>query len=343
MPHRTPVLIATYLEPEYVDRIAAVDDTVEVRYEPDLLPVPRYRCDHGGTPRALDETGRRRWEQALADSEVSFDFDWQAPEALPTRAPRLRWVQATSAGIGGFVERTGLDRTDLRFTTAAGIHAVPLAEFALTGALHFVKGLPHLRRQQRDHRWQRYTTSQLAGRTVCVVGLGGIGRQVAATFAALGTRVVGLGRPGRDYGLDAAVEVRPVDDLDQVLPGTDVLVLCTPLTAQTTGLIGARQLAALPDGAVLVNIARGPVVDEPALVEALTSGRLGGACLDVFSTEPLPGDSPLWDLDNVLVSPHSASTVATENATLTDLFCDNLRRYLDGRPLRNPYRRELGY
>jgi glyoxylate/hydroxypyruvate reductase A len=338
-----PVLISTYLEPDLVERIAAVDARVEVLYAPELLPAPRYTCDHTGVPRSLTDAQQRVWEALLSRAEVAFDFDWQDPAGLPERSPKLRWVQGTSAGIGGFVQRTRLDRTDLRFTTAAGIHAVPLAEFAVTGALYFIKGLPYLGGQQRAHVWRRYTTAQLAGRTVTVVGLGGIGRRVVSVFAGLGTNVVGIGRPGRDYGLDPAVEVHSYTELDSVLARTDVLVLCCPLTPQTEGLIGAGQLSQLPPGAVVVNISRGQVVDEPALIEALRSGSLGGAALDVFASEPLAADSPFWDLDNVLVSPHSASTVVTENAALTDLFCDNLRRFIDGAPLRNEYRRELGY
>lgn len=339
----TAVLIATYLEPEYVDRIAAAAPGVEVLYEPELLPVPRYRCDHTGTPRDLDPAQQARWTELLGRADVAWDFDWQAPAELPVRAPRLRWIQATSAGIGGFVQRTGLDRTDMVFTTAAGIHAVPLAEFAVTGALYFVKGVPELRRRQRARTWQRYTTAQLAGRTVAVVGLGGMGRQVARSFAALGTTVIGLGRTARPHEDLPGVEVRAIAELHDVLPRADVLVLCCPLTPETQGLIGAEQLELLPEGAILVNIARGPVVDEPALIAALTTGGLVGAALDVFATEPLPADSPLWDLDSVLVSPHSASTVASENAAIADLFCDNLRRYLAGEPLRNLYHRDRGY
>jgi glyoxylate/hydroxypyruvate reductase A len=343
MAARVRVLIASYLEPELVQRIAAVDPRIDVMYEPEILPVPRYACDHTGTPRELTAAQQDRWAAALVAADVSFDFDWPAPADLPARAPRLRWVQATSAGIGAFVARTGLDRTDLTVTTAAGIHAVPLAEFAVLGALHFVKAVPRLRARQAAHHWQRHTTAQLAGRTVAVVGLGGVGRQVVAAFAALGTRVLAVGRPGRAYDVAGAASTHSTDELDDLLPRTDVLVLCAPLTERTDGLLCAARIARLKLGAVVVNIARGRLVDEPALVEALRSGALAGAALDVFSTEPLPADSPLWDLDNVLVSPHSASTVDTENAALADLFSDNLRRYLDGRELRNLYRRELGY
>jgi phosphoglycerate dehydrogenase-like enzyme len=133
------------------------------------------------------------------------------------------------------------------------------------------------------------------------------------------------------------------DQLHQVLPEVDALVLACPLTGQTRGLIGAAELALMRRGSVLVNISRGPVVDEEALVAALRAGHLGGACLDVFATEPLPAGSPLWDMPNVIVSPHSAATVAAENGLLTDLFIDNLQRWLAGKPLRNTYDRAAGY
>jgi phosphoglycerate dehydrogenase-like enzyme len=239
--------------------------------------------------------------------------------------------------------RTGLADTSLVATTAAGIHAVPLAEFALAGVLHFTKGLGHLGRWKQSRHWERYTTEQLAGQTVTVVGLGRIGQQVVRSFRALGTQVVAVGRPGGSYDLPDDVELIDTARLRDVLSRTDALVLCCALTEQTHGLIGPAELDALPAHAVLVNISRGQVVDEQALITALESGSLRGACLDVFTTEPLPPESPLWGLDNVIVSPHSASTVAGENALLTALFIDNLRRWIDDEPLINPYRRDLGY
>ncbi|WP_370615225.1 D-2-hydroxyacid dehydrogenase [Mumia sp. Pv 4-285] len=337
------VLISTYLEPEQVDRIAASDPRVKVLYAPELLPVPRYAADHTGARHELDGEQQAAWESLLAQADVAFDFDWQAPEQLSERAPRLRWIQATSAGVGAFMQRTGLHDTDVVVTTAAGIHAVPLAEFAVAGALYFTKGIDELNRRKADKHWERYTTSQLAGRRVTVVGLGGMGRHTVRLFAALGTKLSAVGRPGREYDLPEGVDLFSTDDLDKLLPATDVLVLCTALTPETQGLVDAGRVAALPVGAVVVNISRGQVIDEDALIDALRAGRIAGACLDVFEREPLPDSSPLWDLHNVIVSPHSASTVASENRALTDLFIDNLQRHLDGRPLRNLYRRDLGY
>ena len=334
------VLIASYVEPELVARVRSAWDG-DVLYEPSLLPAPRYAADHNGTRPALDPAAETRWRELLGRAEISFDFDWWQPDRMPDNCPKLRWVQATSAGIGGFVRRHGLDRGDIVFTTAAGAHAVPLAEFALTGALYLVKGVPDLLDRQRRHHWQRYTTRSLAGRRVTVVGLGHIGRHVAEVFAALGTRVVGVARPGGSHPHLPGVTV--TEDVDRALPDTDVLVLATPLTDDTRHLIDRRRLGLLPAGAVLVNVARGPVVDQQALVAALSAGRLGGAALDVTDPEPLPADSPLWDMPNVLLSPHSAATLATENEALVELFVDNLTRWRTGRPLRNRYRDDLGY
>nr|WP_183339825.1 D-2-hydroxyacid dehydrogenase [Microlunatus antarcticus] len=339
----TTVLIASPLEPELVERLASAVPEVEVLFEPDLLPVPRYPCEHGGTKPELDAAQAQRWSDLLASAEVTFDFDWRDPAGTARNAPRLRWVQATSAGIGGFVARTGLDQTPITFTTAAGVHAVPLAEFALTGVLDLAKGIPHLRAQQAAHRWERYATSSVRGRRAVVVGLGSIGRETCRLLDAVGLDVVGVGRPGRTYDVPAGVRVVSTDALDEVLPSAEVVVLATPLTDETTGLLSRARIEGLPAGAIVVNVARGQVVDEAALIEALTSGHLGGAALDVFEVEPLPASSPLWDLPNVIVSPHSASTLVSENAALVDLFVDNLRRYLDGRPLRNTYDATKGY
>jgi len=340
---RVHVLVASPLEPEHVARIEAADPRVSVLYEPDLLPEPRYPCDHNGVPRSLSPAGLDRWAALRQRADVSFDFDWQAPGDMAANCPRLRWVQGTSAGIGGFLDRTGLADTPLVFTTAAGVHAIPLAEFALLGLLYFAKDMPLLARRQRERHWQRLAVGQLAGRRVLLVGLGGTGRAVARLLAAAGVEVTGTARTPRHRDAPGVASFVTPDQLCQVLPAVDALVLACPLTEQTRHLIAARELALMRPGAVLVNISRGQVVDEDALTAALSSGHLGGACLDVFETEPLPASSPLWQLENVIISPHSASTVAAENHLLAELFTDNLQRWLAGRPLRNVYDRTAGY
>ncbi len=280
----------------------------------------------------------------LAGADIAFDFDWRSPGDLLTSAPRLRWVQATSAGIGGFVQRHKLDAGTVVFTTAAGAHATPLAEFAVAGALHFVKDVPGLLASQRAHHWERHVSGVLAGRHAAVVGLGATGRRVVELYSLLGVRVTGVGRPGGSYDLPDGAELATTDDLDALLPTVDILVLACPLTAATDEPDQCRPggRAARPAPSWSTSPA-GQVIDESALTDALAAGRLGGAALDVFEVEPLPGGSPLWDLPNVLVSPHSASTAADENAFLTELFIDNLHRYLGGEPLRNLYHADRGY
>jgi len=337
------VLIASALEPEHVQRIAAVDPRIEVLHAPELLPVPRYQADHHGPSRELTAAQHDRWSSLLSAADVSFDFDWRAPADMAASCPDLRWVQATSSGIGQFMEPTGLDQSDIIFTTAAGVHATALAEFALTGMLYFVKDLPELAQRQAERRWERYTTRQLAGRRVLVVGLGQVGRKVAALFAAVGAETWGVARDPQNLNGAAVTRAADVTTMDELVAEADAIVLCCPLTAETCGLMDRRRLRLLPAGGIVVNISRGQVIDEDAMIEALSDGHLGGAFLDVAAVEPLPRESPLWGMRNVVISPHSASTVESENAALTDIFCDNLRRWLDGTPLRNLYSREKGY
>ncbi len=332
------VLIASYLEPEHVERIRAVDPRLRVAYEPALLGSPRYPADHSATI-ARSSADEARWRALLAEAEVLFDFDQTNRQELPALAPRLRWVQASSAGIGQFVRRMGYGERmpGVVFTTASGVHARPLAEFCAMAMLMFARNAWQMQRLQAEGRWERFGATDLAGRTLGVVGVGRVGVAVARLGQALGMTVLGVKRSVAGFepaelGCD---ELYGPAQLDAVLRRSEYLVLIAPHTDATEGMLGAAQLALLPRGAVLINIGRGSLVDEAALVAALREGRLGGAALDVFEVEPLPPTSPLWALPNVLISPHSASTSDRENGRLTELFCDNLRRYLDGAPLRN--------
>jgi phosphoglycerate dehydrogenase-like enzyme len=337
------VLIASPLEAEHASRIAAADPRINLLYEPELLPVPRYPCDHTGTPRDLDAAAVAKWAGLRRAADISFDFDWHRPEQIEASCPRLRWIQGTSAGIGGFLDRTGLVKSSIVFTTAAGVHGAPLAEFALLGLLHFAKDMPRLAREQAARHWELHATGLLRGSRVLLVGLGGVGREVARLLAAVGVEVCGAGLPGRSYEVTGVTEYVSDTRIADVLGSVDALVLACPLTERTRHLIGRRELALLRPGSVVVNLSRGEVIDENALTEALADGRLGGACLDVFETEPLPAGSPLWAMDNVIISPHSASTVAGENRLLTDLFIDNIGRWLAGEPLRNVFDKDAGY
>jgi phosphoglycerate dehydrogenase-like enzyme len=338
------LVITSALEDDLVDAIRAVDERLDIVYEPDLLAPPRYASDHP-LPVLDDPQARARWDALLDDAEVLFDFG--PLELIPTLGarPQLRWIQATSAGVGQLAERTGLSASAVVVTTASGVHARPLAEFALLGMLMFGKDVLRLSREQREHRWERHSGEEVAGKTVCIIGLGKIGREVARLARGLDARTVGTvrdirGRRPEDLNVERLL---PTEQIDKLLPETDVLVLSAPHTPLTHHLLDARRLALLKPGAIVVNVARGDIVEEPALIEALRSGHLRGAALDVFEQEPLPEYSPLWDLANVFISPHSASTVAAENGRIVELFVENLRRYLRGEPLLNVLDKELRY
>lgn len=344
MTSRDRILVTSPLEPEHVARIRRAAGPIPVEHHPDLLPLARYPADHTGEPLERSPEEEARWRELLRQATILFDFDPTHREDLPELAPRVRWVQATSAGIGQFVRRTRYAERwpGVVFTTASGVHARPLAEWSLLAMLGHVRGLLQIRDAQERRHWERFAGSDLEGRTVVVVGMGAIGTEVARLARAFGMTVIGIKRStaGVDPASLHADALGSPGDLHRFLPRADFLVLAAPHTDETEGMMGEAELGALPRGAVLINIGRGSLVDEPALVRALTpppagTGHLGGAWLDVFATEPLPEDSSLWTLPNVVVSPHSASTSDRENARITDIFCENLRRDRDGEPLLN--------
>ena len=343
----TKVLIASYLEPELVDEIRRVDERVEVLYAPELLAPPRYPADHNGRDMTRTPEEEARWRGLLSRAHVLFDFDRSNARDLPRLAPQVEWIQATSAGIGEFVSRMGYTQSMPRtaITTASGVHAQPLAEFCFMAMFAFHKQLLRMLGDQRRKHWERFAGSDLSGQTLVIVGVGRVGREVARIGQAFGMRVIGVKRsPANTSPRDLHLDVLyGPGDLDRALTEAENLVLIAPHTAETEGMIGARELALLPEGAVFINIGRGALVDEAALVSALRSGRLLGAGLDVFRQEPLPPESPLWTMDNVIICPHSASTSTRENARITDLFCANLRLFLEGRPLMNRYNPLLGF
>lgn len=333
---RVVVAIATPLEPDLVRTIGAVDDRLDVQYQPDLLPPTRYPCDHRGLnsfTRSAEQ--RQQWQTMLSGAEVLFGFPGGTPEGLREVvriSPGLRWIQATAGGAGEQVQAAALTSDELErvlITRAGGVHSGPLAEFAMFGILAFAKRLPRLLADTAARRWDHYPMTELSGQTVLVIGLGAIGTEVARLGAAFGMRVIGMNRTGSG-NVPHVEEVHPSSSLADLLPDVDAVVVTLPLTDQTHHMIDGAALSRMRTGAVLINVGRGGVVDEHALTAALAAGRLGGAALDVFATEPLPSQSPLWDLPNVLISPHTAGLSIRENERIVTLFTDNLRRYLRG-------------
>ena len=340
---RVTVAIATPLEEELVDRIRGVDERLDVLFEPDLLPPPRYPSDHGGDPgftRTVEQ--QQHFTRLVAGAEVALGIPNESPAGLAwlvRAAPDLRFVQCMYAGAGQQVRAADLTVEELdriAFASSSGVHAVPLAEWSLFGILALTKGLPRLLRDKRERRWDHYPLGELPGKTVLVVGLGEIGREVARLADAFGMRVLAVRRT-------ADAHAAGPEQLPELVAEADAVVVTLPLTEETRGLIGRDTFARMRDGAILVNVGRGAVVDEEALVEALGSGKLAGAALDVFAEEPLPASSPLWELENVILSPHTAALSIKENERIVALFGENLRRYLRGDELRSRIRTSVFY
>src|ERR687893_152662 len=343
----TTVVIASYFEEEFVRRIREVDGRLRVLYREDLVPPPMWPGDHVG-PEDWSRTPAEEEEflVMLSEAEVLYDFPRGHVRDLMRVAPKLRWLQGSMAGAGEVAQKAGLQETDVVVTTASGIYSGPLAEFVLMAMLQHAKQLDHLRHDKAEKIWRQGAVGALENKTLCVVGMGCIGRAIAGRARPFGMRVVGLKRTVRedDEAWDHADELYPTAELSSALGEADYVAVTLPGTPETRRLLDAEAMAAIKQGAYFANVGRGSVVDEAALVDALQSGHLSGAALDVFEVEPLPEESPLWELDNVIVSAHTTDVVpALINAAQTDLFCENLRRYLSGEELLNVLDKRLLY
>src|ERR687890_158628 len=343
----TTVVIASYFEEEYVRRIREVDERLRVLYREDLVPPPRWP-GHQAVPEWLESSPEEegRFLAMLGEAEVLYDFPSGHVEDLLEVAPRLRWVQGSMAGAGEVAQRANLGDTDVVVTTASGIYSGPLAEFVLMAMLQHAKGLDDLRGDKAERIWRQGAVGTLERKTLCVVGMGSIGRAIAGRARPFGMRVVGVKRTVRedDEAWDYADELYPTAELHAALREADYVAVTLPGTPETHHLLDEDAFAAVRRGAYFVNVGRGAVVDEAALVGALEDGQLSGAALDVFEVEPLPQESPLWEIDNVIISAHTTDVVPDLiNGSQTDLFCENLRRYLAGEGLINVLDKRLMY
>jgi phosphoglycerate dehydrogenase-like enzyme len=343
----TTVVIASYFEEEFVHRIREVDGQLRVLYREDLVPPPMWPGDHVG-PEDWSRTPAEEEEflMMLSEAEVLYDFPRGHVRDLMRVAPKLRWLQGSMAGAGEVAQKAGLQETDVVVTTASGIYSGPLAEFVLMAMLQHAKYLDRLRRDKAEKVWRRGATGTLERKTLCVVGTGSIGRAIAGRARPFGMRVVGVKRTVRedDAAWEYADELYASAELRTALSEADFVAVTLPGTPETQHLLDAEAIASMKPGAYFSNVGRGAVVDEAALVEALRNGHLSGAALDVFEVEPLPQESPLWELENVIVSAHTTDVVPELiNSAQTDLFCDNLRRYLAGESLINVLDKRLLY
>ncbi len=338
---RLRAVAATPIPEDLAQRVRDLEPRMEFVVEHDLLPPMRLPGDHPGDPgfRRSPED-EQRFRDLVDSAQVLYGIPGEQPDQLARtlRAnPRLEWVQLMPAGGGAQVKGAALDEDELqrvRFTTTAGVHAVPLAEWCEFGLLAGFKSLPRLLGQQRRREWdQRWLMRRLEGSRVLIVGLGSIGRLVAQRLERQDVHVAGTSRHAD--AVPHVAEVIHPRDLAARVGEFDGVVVTLPGTDATRHLVSAEVIAAMRPDAVVVNVGRGTVIDQDALIARLQQGELFAA-LDVTDPEPLPDASPLWSLPNALISPHTAALSDQEDRLIAELFARNATRYLDGEPLINP-------
>lgn len=317
----------TFLE-RYGDELARVSSDVGLDLDPIRVPAdPAER---------LDEASRNRVELSFFSPDIFPDYS-RSFFSTAQGAPNLRWLHIFNAGVDTPVFQRLMQR-GVRLSTSAGASAEPIAQSMIGGLLMLARNFPFWLANQRERRWQPMPPDQvpddLRGQTIVVLGFGAIGRQVGRLAQALGLHVIGIRRRPAEPDDPVDEMLSPAQLLD-VLPRAQWLAITAPLTEETRGLVGAEALSRLPHGARVMNVGRGEIVDEPALIAALRSGRIGGAYLDVFHEEPLPPESPLWDMRNVIISPHNSSVSRGNEARSCAIFFENLARWGRGEPLRN--------
>jgi phosphoglycerate dehydrogenase-like enzyme len=313
------VLVNDQITEDVVPRIRAVDTRLKVTHIGKLMK----------SEKAGDKDAVRVLDGLLAEAEIYAGMFF--PARLLERAPRLKWVQVAQAGVDRILLDEEFRKSPIILTNVGGIHSFAPAEMAIQSCLAWIKRPVECARQKDEHLWQPFSPGVLRGKTMGIVGYGNIGQKVARVAKAFGMWVITTRRSATKQGKARYADlVLPPTQLSQLLAESDFVVLTLPLTPDTYHVMSTDQFKTMKKDALLVNVGRGPVVDEAALAVALRAGEIGGAALDVFETEPLPQDSPLWDLPNLLYSPHIAGYISAYPSMVQDLFVRNLERYVKG-------------
>jgi len=325
------VLVTTPIGDECLRQITAICPKIKIRDVSDLF----------GAEQSGGFSSKECFDTLLAEAEVIYGFG--PPKNIIARAPKLKWIQSTSAGVDSLLD-TDIVQSPVIVTNTRGMHATPLGELVFELILMFAKQAQLCFHLKQERRWEQFIPTVLRSKTVGVVGLGNIGREVARLAKAFGMRVVAIRRSAKRVAHARNVDIMlPRDQLHQLLSESDFVVLTLPLTSETNKLIGEEELRAMKSTAYLINVARGNVVDEEALIRALDENWIAGAGLDVFTTEPLPTESRLWEFPNVIFTPHIGSDMVDYYIQATEMFCENLRRYLSGKKLMNVVNKKKGY
>ena len=286
------------------------------------------------------------FERTAADADVLFNWSGSRDLARQvfSKAPKVKWMHSRSAGLDSLLFPE-LVESPVPLTNGRGVFSASLGEFALAAILYFAKDFRRMIRNQMAGRWEQFDVHEISGQTVGIVGYGDIGRAAAMRARAMGMRILALKRHGAPvYSVDPLVDrIYYPEQRCEMIALCDYIVVATPLTPETRGFIGEAEFAAMKPEAVVINVGRGPVIDEPAMLRALQENRIKGAGLDVFTEEPLPAGHPFYKMENVLLSPHCADHTMDWLDQAMQFFIENFRRYSKGEPLRNVVDKKLGY
>ena len=306
---------------------------------------PRIRVTDASELLAQEQKGdlnsKEKFDAILQDADVIFAA--RLPVDVLKRSLRLKWVQVMAAGVDRHLDKEMIN-SPVVLTNVSGIHAVPIAEYILCTMLMFVKRMPSYYQLKQEKKWIRYDSTVLRGKTLGVIGLGHIGSELARLARCFGMKVIATRRSVTEHSRARYVDqLIPRQRLPDLLSQSDFVALTLPSTSETTHLIGEKELRLMKQTAIIINIGRGNIIDEEALIKALQEHWIAGAGLDVFTSEPLPQDSPLWDLPNVIFTPHIAGSMEDYNAQSTSVFIENLKRFLEGKRLLRIVNKKRGF
>ncbi len=326
------VLVTDQLTEDVLPRIEAVDPRIRVTHIGKLLTAET----------AGDSEAARQLDGLLANAEVYAGM--RMPPRLLARAPRLKWVQVSQAGVDRVLLDEEFRASPVMLSNVGGVHSFAPAELAIQLCLAWIKGTVECARQKEEHLWKPFSPGVLRGKTMGIVGYGNIGPKVARVAKAFEMWVIATRKSATKQGKARYADlILPASELNRLLSESDFVVLATPLTPETYHMMSTKQFEMMKKDAFLVNVSRGPVVDEAAIAVALKNKTIAGAALDVFEQEPLPQDSPLWELPNLLYSPHIAGYIAVYPSLVQDIFVRNLERYVRGEKLVTLINKKRGY
>jgi phosphoglycerate dehydrogenase-like enzyme len=328
---RVNVFVTTNISKENLERITSADPAVNLTSVAALC-----KGERNGDTEAV-----AKLNALLPKAEVAFGLKF--PDNMIERAPNLKWIQVFLAGIDGFKTK-GLLPDHIVFTKTAGIQGTTMAESIMARMLMFAKQMPTYFQQKLSKTWERSESITLRDKTLGILGLGNVGKELARLGKAFGMRVIANRRSAKKVGRARNVDLLlPSSQLHQLLAESDFVALTLPLTPDTQKMIGKAEFDVMKNSAYIINISRGQIIDEEALTSALIQKLIAGAGLDVFGIEPLPQESVLWDMPNVIISPHIAASMDGYPELATELFCENLRRYISGKKLLNVVDKKTGY